>query len=382
MNFHEIIFTKRSPTRYYRHIIFWAVILFFLQGCNCVSILLSSYQQPSALFKQFLADGICDSIIDVTYSYIVVYRVVPMIERKKYGRFIASISGLTAAAYITRMLVSIWIFDLYSRPADMLWVQSWYLFMGFLNTGPLVKCGLFLAGKMLKNYYQKLEEKKSLASENAQAELQLLKAQIHPHFLFNTLNNIYSFSMNKPSVAGELVLKLSDTLRYMVSECEAPLVPVEKELKMLQDYIGLETVRYGKRLDLEVEVKGDYSEKLIAPLLLIPFVENCFKHGASQVLSKPWIRLRIDIADDMLLFTLMNSKPSQPVYANGKNGIGLRNVMKRLELLYPQQHRLRIESDGDMFFVNLQLQLQEAGAVRPMQENSEPVIQYQTSAYA
>ena len=119
-----------------------------------------------------------------------------------------------------------------------------------------------------------------LDKETANAELQLLKSEIHPHFLFNTLNNIYSSILNKSSNAKGLVIKLSDTLKYMIYDCEAPLVPLEEELKMIEDYIGLEKVRYGKRLNMEVEIKGDYRNKLIAPLLLIPFIENCFKHGA------------------------------------------------------------------------------------------------------
>ena len=150
----------------------------------------------------------------------------------------------------------------------------------------------------------------TLAKENANAELQLLKAQVHPHFLFNTLNNIYSFSLNQSPQAGTLVKKLSGMLGYMIHECEEKLVPLEKELKLIQDYMGLEKVRYGKRLDMQVEIHGDFENKFIAPLLMIPFVENSFKHGTSQMLQHPWIKLEITTVRNQLFFKLSNSKPS------------------------------------------------------------------------
>jgi LytS/YehU family sensor histidine kinase len=202
-----------------------------------------------------------------------------------------------------------------------------------------------------------MEEKKILIKENAQAELQLLKAQVHPHFLFNTLNNIYSFTLGNSPEAGSLVLKLKDTVRYMIYDCEAALVPLEKEIKMIEDYIGLEQVRYGKRLNLEVEIKRIYEDKLIAPLLLIPFVENSFKHGSSKMLQGPWIKLRIESKENLLLFQLHNSKPEKADTINNKKGIGLKNIQKRLELLYPNQYKLNIQSSDDVFSVEMALPL-------------------------
>jgi LytS/YehU family sensor histidine kinase len=192
----------------------------------------------------------------------------------------------------------------------------------FFNDGALMRCGLFLGCQTLKNYYLRSEEKAGILRENATAELQLLKAQVHPHFLFNTLNNIYSFSLSRSPFAASLVLKLSDTLRYMITECEAPLVPLEKELKMLNDYIGLESVRYGTRLNVEIKFEGDTDDKMIAPLLLIPLVENSFKHGTSQMLEQPWIRMIINTRENDLEFHLSNSKPEKINTQDRNNGIG------------------------------------------------------------
>jgi LytS/YehU family sensor histidine kinase len=228
-----------------------------------------------------------------------------------------------------------------------------------------------------------MEEREILVRENTHAEMQLLKAQVHPHFLFNTLNNIYSFALRKSPDAGGLVLKLSDTLKYMINECETPLVPLEKELKLIKDYIGLEKVRYGNRLNMEIEIKGDYKNKLIVPLLLISFVENAFKHGASKMLKLPWIRLKIIIKENDFYLELSNSKPLQAFYQNGKNGIGLKNVQKRLQLLYPHEHELIIESTEDEFLIKMQVPLQPGDTKNIEGLNIKPALAFsQNTSYA
>ena len=174
---------------------------------------------------------------------------------------------------------------------------------------PLI-CGLFISLKTLKNWYQKQLENETLTKEKANAELQLLKAQIHPHFLFNTLNNIYSFTLTDLLLRQSLFRKLSDMLNYMITDCNRVSVPLEKEIQLLKDYIGLEKVRYGDRLDIQMHINGDYNNKMIAPLLMIPFVENCFKHGASVMRGKQWMHLIINVTDEHLDFNLSNSKPA------------------------------------------------------------------------
>ncbi|MBI2729622.1 MAG: histidine kinase, partial [Sphingobacteriales bacterium] len=210
------------------------------------------------------------------------------------------------------------------------------------------------------NWYKEQLQNDLLARENANAELQLLKAQVHPHFLFNTLNNIYSFTLNQSPEAPALVNKLSDTLQYMITDCKTDWVPLQKEIKMLEDYIGLEKVRYGDRLEMWVDIQGDANNKLIAPLIMIPFVENCFKHGTSMMRGKQWMQLTITIKENQLHFQLTNSNPPEPVHTKNKRGIGLQNVKKRLALLYPGKHQLDISSAEGVFSVHLQLELKSA----------------------
>lgn len=376
MNLHKIIFSKTSPSRYYRHILFWLVMfLFFFVFDNIVFIRYKglAYAENLVFIFKYQLSNIKNLIIDMVYTYMVVYVLIPkFFVKRKYFSFSGWLVSVTLIAYLIDGFGNIWFnkwinkgqnnfqeINTYEEVLRVLWNHT----IGFfISAGAISRCCLFLACKMLKNYYEKMEEKTSLVIENANAELQLLKAQVHPHFLFNTLNNIYSLALNKSLHGGGLVTKLSDTLHYMVNECNADLVPFEKELKMIRDYIEIEKIRYDNRLSIELNVQGDYENKSIAPLLLIPFVENSFKHGTSQVLLHPWIKLALSIEKNHCLFKLSNSKPLHSSSLNGKNGIGLKNVQKRLKLLYPAQHELIIDSTADVFSVEMRVPLQDGHA--------------------
>jgi LytS/YehU family sensor histidine kinase len=156
-----------------------------------------------------------------------------------------------------------------------------------------------------------------------------------------------------------MVKKLSGMLNYIIYECNQPLVPLESELAMIQDYTTLEKVRYGELLDLGISIRGDTKNKMIAPLLLIPFVENSFKHGASKMLSRPRVNLSIVLENETLSFIVNNSKPPEYTNMNNRIGIGLSNVQKRLQLLYPVNHQLTITEEPDQFTVLLKLKLQQ-----------------------
>ena len=171
----------------------------------------------------------------------------------------------------------------------------------FLGNPPLI-CILLLSIKSLKNWLLKKEETESLTLANTNAELQLLKSQIHPHFLFNTLNNIYSYSLNKKSSAADLVNKLKLTVHYMVAECNHAYVPLKNELSMIANFIDLERIRYGNRLSLQAELIDPGKNYQIAPLLMLPFVENCFRHGVSQMIGQSRIQLKIYMEGDILAF--------------------------------------------------------------------------------
>lgn len=376
MTLHDFIFTKKKPGRYFRHIAFWiAQYVFWIFWAGSFFVEFRSW-----LTWNFKLNGYY--ILEIVYTYLVVYYFSSkFLVKKKYLKFGISLFFMTVFIYIPYIFYRLWAYNLFNGNGDERLLMTWYYSMNFIINGPPVVCAMFLTFKMFKNYYLKMEEKKNLIQENTNAELQLLKAQIHPHFLFNTLNNIYSFTLKKSPQAGGLVLKLSDTLKYMINDCEAPLVPLEKELKMIEDYIGLEKVRYGDRLEMQLEIAGDYKNKLIAPLLLIPFVENSFKHGSSKMLKRPWIKLYVSIKKNELYMDLSNSRPLQVSSLNGRNGIGLKNVQKRLKLLYPEQHELIIRSADEEFYIHLQIPLLPMHVNVPAENTKQIISASQSLSY-
>jgi LytS/YehU family sensor histidine kinase len=216
-----------------------------------------------------------------------------------------------------------------------------------------------LGVKLMKHWYLKEHRNILLQKENAAAQMQLLTAQIHPHFLFNTLNNIFSQTQTESPKGSKMIMGLSDMLRYILYEGQKSLVPLEQELMMVTEYINLEKIRYGNKLDVHVLFPDKATNLYISPLLLLPFIENCFKHGASNMLENPWINFTVEIKDSILVMKLMNGKA--PVTTNengyGKTGIGISNVRQRLELLYKNNYDLQVREDDEVFVVDLRLEL-------------------------
>lgn len=207
---------------------------------------------------------------------------------------------------------------------------------------------------LIKNWFDEQRLRYELAKEKLEAELKLLKAQIHPHFLFNTINNIYSLALDKSDKTAGSLLKLSDLLSYMIYDSNVPEVQLEKEVEVLNDYIELEKIRYGNKLDFSFEIRGNLSFKTIAPLLLLPITENCFKHGAGESVDKSYIKLSLIVDDKQITFSALNNIASQKKNQN-ENGIGLLNLKKRLELIYKENHELIIDENEKEFKVVLKI---------------------------
>jgi len=207
-----------------------------------------------------------------------------------------------------------------------------------------------------------LLEKKSIEMELKlkEAELKLLKAQIHPHFLFNTLNNLYGLVLSGSENAPEIVLKISSLLDYMLYKSNQPFVKLESEVQYVKDYLELEKLRYNN-LNIELREKGVNNSLNIAPMILQPFVENAFKHGISKDIGLQWLKIDIFVRDKWLKFRVENPVVDGPVAdeTGYTEGIGLRNVQKRLQILYPERHQLSIEEANNAFKVELRIHLEE-----------------------
>ena len=213
--------------------------------------------------------------------------------------------------------------------------------------------------KMIKEHMLSKQKAERLEREKSKAELNFLKAQIHPHFLFNTLNNLYTLTLQKSDEAPKTVVKLSEMLDYMLYQCNDPKVPISKEIQLLNNYIDLEKLRYGDRLDFSFTESVDHPDTPIAPLILLSIVENAFKHGASGAIKKPTIQIKLEVADNQLHMRVFNTKAqkAQADPAGYKEGIGVSNIKRQLELVYANRYRLETDEKEETYEVNLHIEL-------------------------
>ncbi|MEJ7829886.1 MAG: histidine kinase [Segetibacter sp.] len=380
----QFIFSDKY--RLERHILFWFSWWLF---CSFLYSFTPAPLPPA--FKTRLLISSLEAVVflvaHVFLSYSLMYFVVPKLLFK--SRYLLTALSVVILFLLTGAIsgaLSIYFLPglrQYILPADInkayrVPVKSAF-YMALLAglRGAITIGGLAASIKIMKHWYIKEQRNMQLQKENIQSQLQLLKAQVHPHFLFNTLNNIYSYTQNTSPVASQLVMGLSDMLRCILYECNRPLISLNKELKMLQDFILLEKIRYGNKLDVNIDVPKDVDEFEIAPLLLLPFVENSFKHGASQMIEQPWISLSITIDDGSMRLKLVNGKAENYHAPIDSAGIGIQNVRRRLELLYPSKHTLKIQDLEEVFIVDLTLELDRKPLTTTQIVNPEKTVVYE-----
>ena len=332
-----------------RHSLFWAVrtvlmTALFLFGLHSTTDWRVALRDSLILLPPLLL---------TTYSLL--YGVLPWLEQR--GRFtglLAAWLGLgLALTFAHRYYVFVPSHDGQPSPfSDYYVVYATGAHMPLLLTAGVAAC--------LHVFRQRLRQARDLArlaQANARAELQLLRAQIHPHFLFNTLNTLYALTLKQSDQAPLLVERLTGLLHAVVAQGNAPLVPLPDEVALLRNYLALEQLRYGHRLTVRLETGPLGPAARIAPLLLLPLVENAFKHGAAEQVGTARVDIALAVADGWFTCVVTNSKNPEPAPAAAPAGIGLRNVRQRLQLLYPQRHRFSVTDEGTTFTVRLALQL-------------------------
>ena len=214
--------------------------------------------------------------------------------------------------------------------------------------------------RLLMYWYQQKKLTIEAERQKDEVELQLLKAQLHPYFLFDTLDNLYLHTLKTSPKSPEIVMKLSEILRFMIYESNTPKIPLAREIKLLQDYIALEELRFGSRFDISVSISGNVEKYQIAPFLLLPFVDNAFKFGTGNQLDQSWISLNIFIEDSIFYFKLVNSVDSEKKSENNNiDGEGLKNVKKRLDLLYNDKYSLETKRLEEVFVADLSVMLEQ-----------------------
>lgn len=203
-------------------------------------------------------------------------------------------------------------------------------------------------------FYTERQQLLELHEKKREAELYALKNQLNPHFLFNTLNSLYLLALKKSDKTVRVIENLSHILDYMLYRCDKKYVRLEDELMLINKYIELEQIRYGKRVNVTFDESITGNEE-IAPLLFLTFVENAFKHGVSQEMNTATIQILVENKDGSLFFSLKNTKPTVSVEVSGRRNLGLSNVKHQLELLYPNKHRLNIVEKSDTYLTELEL---------------------------
>lgn len=290
----------------------------------------------------------------VLFFYVNYLLLIPyVLKRGRVLYYVCSLFGcfllFSPLYYVMEQQVYPWIgWKTYSRDLDFSFTFIVTLSANFVN----VFLGLLLS--YLMDWRSLREEKELAEKDQLKTELAFLKSQVNPHYLFNTINDIYSLTQQQSKDAPEALLKLSELLRYMLRESDDPYVPLSNEISYLDNVITLQKIGHKGQAYIDFEVRGEVGKQRIAPLILINFVENAFKHGVFRNPDDP-IQISITVAKDLFHFQIRNS--INPSKKDKTGGIGLVNVSRRLSLLYPESHELVIDQQPASYLVDLKIDL-------------------------
>lgn len=329
------------------HVIFWVVIIALPQYL----MIINSEKYPREIVYYTL---ITTLFIPLTFYVYYLYVVPFTIESKVKRIYSILVYSLIAIALVTVKTGCLLLIDKLSNldfSKHNLFDFTQQFVEGF-NIAFFIIMAILLRISMY--WIRDQRNKTELALREHQLELELLKTQLNPHFFFNTLNNIYSLVYKKSDSAPAAVMKLSEIMRYLIYESKSELVPLEKEVEQLENYIELEKLRIKDPDFINYQIKGDITSHIVPPMLLISFAENAFKHGKRKVIS-PGIFIEINAENDRLTYSVKNYLIKEPNNNHLGEGLGMQNTRRRLELLYPEKHRLGIDRDNNMYEVKLEL---------------------------
>jgi two-component system, LytTR family, sensor kinase len=337
--------------RWLRHLLFWLVYW------GAMGFISGGYD---LLFGRAYAAEAIKTPLKLALVYAVLART-PVLGKGNWWRWVLEMMVLLfVAGCIARIQMYYVIFPWFYAVDNTINFWDHYRFLLHIVDLALVLF-LVLSLRFAQQYMNFALQKQALLLEKTTAELHALRTQTNPHFLFNTLTNVYTLARKNAPETADVVLRLSKIMRYMLSEGSAASVPVSKEISVIHDYIALEHLRFGARLHVEETITIDQAQTHIPPLLLLPFFENAMKHGAGESRHDIRIKWKINISHAQLYFYIENTcentnfKPDM-----NKSGTGLRNIKRQLELLFPNAHVLDIQDNGDRFVVSLHLNLSHA----------------------
>lgn len=336
--------------RLLQHILFWIGIYFF-----DVWVFGWDTQNYALFFRMVLYEMPGQMIL----AYVMMYVCLPLYLRRKYVE-LATIFVATFFACAFSAHAFIFFFSSYYAPDVKLFSVSKLVVRGFYL---FANAAIATIIKLTKMWYE---------SQNVrlESELKMLKDQVNPHFMFNTLNNLYGLIDRNPRHAQEMVLGLSRILHYMLHESNHEFVSVRKEMNCVRDYIELEKIRYPGNLSISINQQKQTGCLGIVPMVIFPFVENSFKHGASETIDTAWINIDCSIYKGEFVFKIENARSSAPPDLAKPGGIGLNNVRRRLELIYGDHHSLQIIDGHDTFLVILKISLSRMQSVEEKHETA------------
>lgn len=337
-----------------RHLIFWASVVLY-------AVLSSSMQYYSG-YVQIIEFHSMMILIQVIVAYVSIYLLMPRFLMNK--QVVLFIFFLLLLLYVLYALYNLWIIHYYdvkyyefynsigkNRSLKPFWVRFVDVpvvlskFIKFVTPAVMLQMVISFSDR---------QQVLRLSEQKKEAELSALKNQLNPHFLFNTLNNLYALAIEKSDKTPEVIERLSEMLDYMLYRCNETFVLASKEIALIENYLALEKIRYGKRV--EIAFDHHISEgACIGPLILLTFIENAFKHGVSQALKDAKVRISMKEQHGQLVFSVFNTVPpsAKAISSPKQEALGLKNVRQQLELLYPGKHVLRIEENSDSYSITL-----------------------------
>jgi two-component system LytT family sensor kinase len=327
------------------HIILWLVVL----------------AAHMTFFSQFLPfgtnllRGLGNTLPMAGIFYINLWLVNRFFERGQYLWYFFAIFFVLMAFTGLRVQLNILFpqIDFDSRLIQDNYQQAWQIASFTTNMGIVLISMLF---QIQQNRLKEEKRVQEILTSQNEAQLQFLRAQINPHFLFNTLNNIYSLAVVRSEKTSEMVLKLSNLLRYVIYEGKSKKVALQSEIEHIHEYIGLFRMRSESPLNITFEIKNQSDNILIEPMILIPIVENCFKHCDFDSNENAFVKIQLFVDNNKISFKTANSKNDDNKQKDQVGGVGTENIRKRLELKYPNMHKLEINDTGNIFTVHLEIE--------------------------
>ncbi|KQB41770.1 sensor histidine kinase [Flavobacterium sp. L1I52] len=342
----------RLPLRY--HVLFWIVYFIF-----------NTFRWGSYFndYLYSLKTNLLGFPIHMSLCYLNIFILMPyLLFRKKYVFYIITLLAVIFLMVVVKFNLTYFLINHNVWPEGPEYMDSLSLnYCIDMMLGELYVITFVTAIKITFDFLEEHKRVTDLEKSQLETELLFLKSQISPHFFFNTLNNIYSLSVEKSNKTPKIILKLSELMRYMLYETQSKKQSLENEILCIQNYLDLERIRHDERLEVNMYISGDIQDKEISPMLLLTFIENSFKHGANKNVGNVKIDINFKIKEDYLYFSVSNPMPTVTNHVdklNKSSGIGIENVKKRLELGYNKNdYKLSIKNKNNIFVVKLKIKV-------------------------